>query len=194
VLADASAAPRDVSLTPFYRTHRRTYSIYFDVITPPEFDARVKARNDELERRRRIEAATVSFIQPGDAQAEKEYNYQSDPTNRQAPRTGGRTNRSGAGWFSYDLMIEPTSDMSLLVTYYNELGQPPAAGDFDILVEGTVLAHYQPDASATGFYDQTYRIPMALTSGKARATVRFQASANGRIAPIYGVRIIRGTL
>ena len=28
-------APGDLSLTPFYRTQERTYSVYFDVLTPP---------------------------------------------------------------------------------------------------------------------------------------------------------------
>jgi DUF1680 family protein len=194
VVTNPSVAPLDVALTPFYRTHRRTYSIYFDLLTPADFDARVKARDAEIERRKRIEAATVAFIQPGDAQAEKEFNYQSDQPNRQAPRTNGRSNRGGTGWFSYDLMVEPTMELSLLVTYFNELGLPPSAGDFDIIVEGTSIAHFQSNATATGFYDASYPIPIALTRGKARATVKFQATGtNGRIAPVFGVRIIRGT-
>jgi DUF1680 family protein len=32
----------DVSLTPFYRTHRRNYSVYFDVLTQSEFESRAK--------------------------------------------------------------------------------------------------------------------------------------------------------
>jgi hypothetical protein len=55
----------DVSLTPFYRTHERTYSVYFDVVTPSEFDARVAALAAERERIRRLEAATVAYVRPG---------------------------------------------------------------------------------------------------------------------------------
>lgn len=33
----------DVTLTPFYRTHGRRYSVYFDVLTPAEFSARIAA-------------------------------------------------------------------------------------------------------------------------------------------------------
>ena len=192
VLANASAAPIDVALTPFHRTHRRIYSIYFDLVTPADFDARVKARDAEIERRKKIDAATVSFLRPGDQQAEKEYNYQTDQANRQAPRTNGRTNRGGTGWFSYDMMVEPTMELSLLVTYFNEQGLPPASGEFDILVDGTSIAHFKSNGTATGFYDESYPIPIALTRGKARATVKFQASGTGRIAPVFGVRIVRG--
>src|SRR4030095_474389 len=186
VVADPAAAPIDVALTPFHRTHRRVYSVYFDLVTPAQFYAGGRTRRSEIERRRRIEAATVSFLQPGDAQPEKEFNYQSDPANRQAPRTAGRGNRSGAGWFSYDMMVEPTMELSLLVTYYNEQGPPPASGDFEILVEGTSVGRFQPNATATGFYDASYPIPIALTRGKARATVKFQASgASGGVGAVF---------
>ena len=39
-LPGQAAAPVDVQLTPFYRTHRRRYSVYFDVLTPAEFEER----------------------------------------------------------------------------------------------------------------------------------------------------------
>jgi DUF1680 family protein len=39
-VAGSSAPADDVTLTPFHRTHRRRYSIYFDIVTPAEFDKR----------------------------------------------------------------------------------------------------------------------------------------------------------
>jgi len=180
-----------VSLAPFYRTHRRMYSVYFDVLTPAEFTARSTAIAAERERRRKIEAATVAFVQPGDANAEKQFNYQSDPPNRQVQRAGGRGSRAGTGWFSCDLTVDATAEMALLVTYFNELGQPPADGAFEILVDGTSVGRFQPNQNATGFFDTQYSLPPALTRGKSKITVKFQADANGRIAPIYGVRTVR---
>src|SRR5262249_28425684 len=70
----AQPAPAtDVTLTPFYRTHGRAYSVYFDVVSPTEFDARATAAAAERDRLRKIEAATVAFVQPGDAQAERNF-------------------------------------------------------------------------------------------------------------------------
>jgi len=188
----APAAPTDVSLTPFYRTHQRTYSVYFDVLTPAEFDARVAALAAERERIRKLEAATVAFVRPGDAQREREVNYQSDRADRAVQRTNGRTSRSGPGWFSFDLPVDPASDVMVVVTYFNELGLPPASGNFQILVDGTVIAPFAPNATATGFYDAQYAVPAALAAGKGKVTVRFQAAPGGRIAPVFGVRTIRG--
>jgi hypothetical protein len=185
------APPADVTLSPFYRTHGRTYSLYFDVVTPAEFESRAAQVVAERERTRKLEAATAGFVQPGDAQSEREFDYQSDPSNRPAPRTNGRSNRGGTGWFSFDLPVDAGQEMAVVVTYLNELGLEPAAGNFQILVEDTEIARFQTNSSATGFYDSQYGIPGSLVSGKTKVTVRFQALANGRIAPVFGVRMIR---
>jgi hypothetical protein len=181
----------NVTLAPFYRTHRKIYQIYFDLLTPAEFDDRSKTMNAEAERRRKITAATVSTIQPGDAQAEKEYNYQTSDVNRPAPRANGRTSRAGGGWFSYDLPVDPTTEMALIITYFNEVGLPPTTATFDISVDGTVVGSFQQNLRASGYYDETYAVPIALTRGKARSTIKFQAAADGRIAPVFGVRIVK---
>jgi hypothetical protein len=180
-----------VALTPFYRTHRRTYSVYFDVITPSEFDARVASLAAERERLRKLEAATVAFVQVGDSQPEHEFNYQSEPANRPVQRTNGRANRSGTGWFSFDLPIDPNAGTAVVVTYVNELGLPPASGNFQILVDGTAIATFEPNAVATGFFDAQYAVPASLVRGKTKITVRFQSAPNGRLAPVVGVRTIR---
>ena len=185
------ALPGDVSLTPFYRTHRRTYSVYFDVITPADFDAKVAAIAEQRERARRLEAATVGFVQAGDMQPERDSNYQSEPTDRAVQRTNGRASRAGPGWFSFDLPVDPATEMAVVVTYLNELGLPPAMGNFEISVDGKSIGRFEVNRDAVGFYDALYAVPPELVRGKAKVTVKFQAVGNGRIAPVFGVRTIR---
>ena len=188
-MPDAPAVPPDVSLTPFYRTHGRTYSVYFDVLTPQQFDALGRERAAERERQRRIEAATIAFVRPGDPAADQQFNYQTS-AERPVIRTNGRAARGGPGWFSYDLPIADATDAALVVTYLNDLGLP-VLGSFDLLVDGQTVATYQPNRSASGFWDAQYGVPQALVRGKTKITVRLQASGDGRIAPVYGVRLIR---
>lgn len=190
-LPASPGTPADVALTPFYRTHRRTYSVYFDVLTPADFEARAAAIAAEAERRRRMEAATVGFVQPGEMQPERDFDYRSEPADRPVGRTSGRANRGGTGWFSFDLPVDPAADVALVVTYLNELGLGPTLGTFDIFVDGTSIASFAPNRTASGFYDERYGVPSALTRGKSKVTVRFQAAPNGRIAPVFGVRMIR---
>ncbi len=187
----ATDAPIDVSLTPFWRTHRRTYSAYFDILTPAEFDARGAAIAAESERKRKLEAATVAVVQPGEMQPERDFNYQSDPADRPAQRTNGRGNRGGTGWFSFDMPVDPASEMAVLVTYFNEVGLPPQLGNFEVQIDGKSIGKYAPIRTGSGYVDGRYPIPAALVRGKSKVTVRFQAAPNGRIVPVFGVRMIR---
>jgi len=187
----APAAPTDLSLTPFYRTHRRRYSTYFDVLTTADFDARIVTLAAEKERQRKIEAATVTLVQPGDAAQEKEAGYLSEPADRPAGRTNGRSNRAGPGWFSYNLTVDGNAKSALIVTYLNELGLLPAAGNFEIQIEGVTIAKFESNQTAVGFWEATYPVPAELIRGKTKVTVRFQAATAARIAPVFGVRMIR---
>jgi uncharacterized protein len=186
-----STGAGDVVLAPFYRTHRRNYSVYFDVLAPADFDARSASIAAERERTRKLEAATVGFVQPGEMQPERDYNYQSEPANRAVQRTEGRANRGGPGWFSFDMPVDANAPMTLVVTYLNELGLPPASGNFQVLVDGTGVARFESNAAATGFYDAQYAVPAEVVHGKSKVTVRFQAGTPGRVVPVFGVRMIR---
>jgi hypothetical protein len=190
-LASPNDAPVDLSLAPFYRTHGRTYSVYFDVVTPREFDARVAAAAAAGERERQVDAATLAFVQPGRAADEQKFNYRSEPATRPVARVDDRTGRGGVGSFSFDLPVEAAAGQSLVVTYRNDLGLPVLA-NFEVQVDGTALAHYEPNRSATGFWDAVYPLPAALLTGKSKITVRFVATGESRIVPVYGIRIVRG--
>jgi uncharacterized protein len=183
----------DVTLTPFYRTHGRRYSIYVDLITPSELSDRETEIAVERERVRRLEAATLGFVQPGDADRDRQFNYQSDPADRAVQQAAGRASRAGTGWFSFDMPVDGSSNVAVVVTYLNDLGLPPASGNFEIIVDGTSIGRFEPNGSAVGFYDARYAVPAESTRGKTKVTVRFQASQGGRIAPVFGVRTIRST-
>jgi hypothetical protein len=186
-----SGAASSVALAPFYRTQRRFYSVYFDVVTPQEFDAHGAEMAAARERARRLESATVAFAQPGEMRPERDFNYQSDPAERPVGRTNGHGSRAGTGWFSFDLPVESTAPMAVVVTYFNEVGLPALLANFDILVDGTKIGTYEPNDTASGFYPAQYSVPAALVAGKSKVTVRFQAVGTSRIVPVCGVRMVR---
>lgn len=184
-----SAPP--MSFAPFYRTHRRTYSVYVDLLNPMSYASLKGVRDGERARATAMNSATIGRVVPGDAESERAANYQSEPKDRQAGRGNRRTSRAGAGWFSYDLKVDGTVPMTLAVTYFNEHGLPAPLGNFAILVDGTPVADYAANPATSGFYEAEYAIPSALTLGKKTVTVRFEAAAGGRIISVYGVRAIR---
>ena len=187
---DAAGRPRDVELMPFYRLHRRTYSTYWDRFTTPEWEAQQAAYAAEAERQRKLEAATVALLQPGDTASERQFNYQAGERSF-SQRILGRSGRFGATWFSYDLPVDPAHPMSLVVTYYSgdRRGTPAS---FVILVEGERVADQELRfADPMRFFDVEYPVPARLVQGKSKVAVRFQAADGGRVATLFGLRMIR---
>lgn len=179
-----------MTFAPFYRTHRRTYSVYVDLVDAVGF-AKIKGLHDaEKARAAKMEYKTVGRVTVGDAESEKAANYQSDPRERPVGR-GQRANRAGSGWFSYDLRVDGTVPNVLGVTYFNDRGLPAPRGSFSVLVDGTRVATYVPHVVKVGFYEAEYVVPPALTLGKQKVTVRFEADSGSRIVPVYGLRFVR---
>jgi hypothetical protein len=181
----------DVELTPFYRLHRRTYSVYWDLFTPAEWEKKAAEIAAERERQRKREAATVVFAQPGEMQPERDLNQQGEETS--PVRVQGRPGRRAAKWFSFDLAADPVRPLALIVTYHSE---ERATRSFEILVDGVrvgeqSIERHRPGNSSRGFFDVEYAIPVDLAKGKQKVTVRFQAKEGSETAGVFGIRLIR---
>ncbi len=187
---DAEGRVMDQELMPFYQLHRRTYSTYWDLFTPEEWEAEKASYAAEAERIRRLEAATVAFVQPGEIMFEREFNLQNSEDSRPG-RMMGRPGRQARGWFSYDLPVEPDRAMALVLTFYSD-DRRTAPATFDVLVDGERIAVQEIGRTTPReFFDVTHVIPAGLVQGKSTVTVRFQAQEGSQVARIYGVRMIR---
>jgi DUF1680 family protein len=176
----------DVTLAPFYRTHRRIYTGYWDLLTPAENTERLKELEVERERVRRLEAATIVALSPTDPAIEKAHNQQGDTSS--IVRTDGRPGRRAARWFSYDLPLTGTTPAALVVTYNRDNRR---ARDFAVLVDGQRVGdeHFAFD-SESRFFDREYALPATLVQGKAKLTIRFEATGTTEVAPVYTLRLI----
>ena len=176
----------DVEFRPFYGVHRRTYAAYWDVLTPAEFDAKVAEIYAEKKRRLALETATIASIATVEPAAEKPFNLQGEEST--IVRTDGRPGRRSAKWFSYDLPVDGSISVSVVVTYNSDNRR---ARNFSILIDGVAVkdeAH--PQSSVSKFYDARYAVPAA--AGKKTITVRFQATNGNEIAPVFAIRTVRG--
>jgi len=188
---DAAGQARDVDLVPFYRLHRRTYATYWDLFTPGEWEGKKAEYAAEAERLRRLEAATVAYLEPGEVVFERRFNYQAGE-GAVPQRILGRPGRRGTSWFSYDVPVDSAHPMVLLATYYSgdRRGTP---AEFEIQVDGRRVADQTLRLSDPHrFFDVEYRIPEALIGGKASVTVRFEAKAGSQIATVFALRMVRG--
>ena len=159
---DASKAPRDVELAPFYAVQRRTYAAYWDLLTRTEYDARLAQLAAEHAAQRRLEAASVAFVPAGDADAEKPFTPQGEDTS--IVRADGRAGRRGAKWFSYVVPVDASTPLSLVVTYNSDNRR---ARTFDILIDGTTIAAVEiPKSSVSQFVDARYDVAPAVLRGR----------------------------
>jgi hypothetical protein len=182
-----AGAGAEVTLAPFYRTHRRIYTGYWDVLTPAENVERLKAIEAERERVRRLESLTIAYLAPTDPGVEKAHNQQGEQTS--IVRTGGRPGRRAARWFSYELPLREPAPRALVVTYNRDNRR---ARSFEVLVDGQRLAEEQfPFDSESRFFDREYVLPPSVVEGKDRITIRFQATGTNETAAVYGLRLIR---
>ncbi len=181
---------RDVDLVPFYRLQRRIYTVYWDVLTPESWDRKAAAMKAAEETKRKLEAATVAFTQPGQMQAERDFNQMggtSTPAQFQ-----GRYGRRATDWFSFDLPVDPSSPLALIVTYNTD---ERANRTFAVLVDGRkigeqAIARRSPEAREK-FFDVEYPIPADLVIGKTKVTVRFEGVDKSETGTVYGIRIVR---
>jgi uncharacterized protein len=182
---------QQVSLVPFYRLHRRTYAIYWDIYNTNAWSRRIAEFVAEQDKQKRLEAATVAYLQPGDPQKEKGFNQQGEET--ATDRFLGRTARRGKKWFSFDLPIDATHPVGVITTYHSEERSKRV---FEILVDGQRVGEQtierSPPGSAAGkFFDVEIKLPADLIKDKKKVTIRFQAVGPNEVAGVYGIRTIR---
>jgi len=181
---------KDVEFIPFYRLHRRTYGVYWNLFTPQEWENRSAEFAAAQEKQRKLEAATVAFAQPGQMQTERDFNQQGEDS---APvQLEGRYGRRGSKWFSFDLSVDQSHPMTLVVTYCNDELQTRS---FEVLVDGTrvgsqTMERRSPE-QVVRFFDVEYALPENTFKGKEKVTVRFQVTGGNEIAAVYGLRMVK---
>lgn len=181
----------EVQFVPFYRLHRRTYSVYWDLDTDESWTKKIEDLKAERATQQKLEAATVTFAQPGDSEKEKAFNVRSEES---SPETRhGRLGRRAKKWFSYDLSVDPAKPIALVVTFNSE---ERAKRSFEVLLDGQrigegMIERYPPGSPPGRFYNVDYKIPAELVKDKQKMTIRFQSTGGNETATVFGVRIVR---
>jgi hypothetical protein len=120
-------------------------------------------------------------------QPERDYNQLGEET--EPARVMGRTGRRGKKWFSFDMPVDTTHPMKLILTFNSDEWRNRT---FDVLIDGQKLAEQTVERKLPGaFYDVEFPLLPAMIEGKKKVTVRFQATKGNEIAAIYGIRMIR---
>jgi len=181
---------KDVDLVPFYRLQRRIYAAYWDILTPPKWEKRAAEMLAAREEAKRIEAMTVAFAQPGQMQSERDFNMQGGKT--MPVQMAGRYGRRATDWFSFDLPVDPSAPLQLIVTYNRE---ERVNRNFAILADGRKIGEQKiPRRSPQekeDFFDVGYLLPVDPLEGKKKVTIRFEGIEGSETGSVYGIRVVR---
>jgi hypothetical protein len=122
-------------------------------------------------------------------QPERDFNFQGDET--WPVNESNRDGRVSRDWFSFDLPVDASEPMVLVVTYHS--GRRPREPKFDILIDGEPIVKDETTKRQRPpqFYDVQYPLPAALLEGKEKVTVRFETTEGSSIGPVFGLRMIR---
>jgi len=175
-----------ITLVPYHRLFEQRYVIYWRVYKEgSEAHKNYLARERE---RKALQARTVDRIEIGNGPSEKGHNLQGH--NTESGQHEGRMWRhaTNAGWFSYTLKVLPEQSMILRCCYWgSDLGRT-----FDVLVEGQKITTVTLDENVPGkFFYEEHSIPPALTHGKRKVTVRFQAHAGSMAGGVFGCAVLK---
>jgi hypothetical protein len=180
--------PSDVLLMPFYKMADDRYTVYWKVYSTAEWE---KKKNDAIAaeaRRKEIEKRTIDAVVMADAQSEPQHNYKQEGAIDGLFFDGKRL-RASRNWFSYELKVAGDKPVKLACTYRGSQGGRQQA--FDILVDGEKIASQTLEINPTEFFDYEYAIPEALTRGKERITVKFQAHPESTAGALADVRVFQ---
>ena len=174
-----------MTLEPFYKMHgERHYVVYWDRFTPEQWREKQQA---DLARRKELDRRTVDYVAPGDEPSERDHRLQGKNTASGALEDR-KWRHAPDGWFSWEMKSLPDAPQELHVAYWGDDG----GRVFDILIDGEKLVTESLNHKRPGqFYDEIYPLPAALTAGKSKLTVKFQAHPANTAGGVFGVRIVR---
>ncbi len=184
--------PEDVTLIPFYRLFGQRYAIYWHFYDEAGWkkaeERRLKREREMSVREKQLARRLVDQVKIGDETSEKEHNLQAERSS--LGEIEGRYYREARadGWFSYDLKVLPDKPMVLSCTYWgSDLNRL-----FDILVEGEKIATQRVNVNfPEDFFDVEYPIPVKLTKGKDKITVKFQPHPGSMAGSLFACLILR---
>ena len=183
-----AGTPKDVTLYPFYKLFDKRYSVYWDIFTKDEWSRKKEEYEAEQERLRKIEAATIDFVQPGDSLLEKGHNLQGKNMDSGEAFDSQWRHAYDGGWFSYDMKVIADKQMALVCKYW---GGDGGGRSFDILVDSVKVGTQSLTKSQPGrFFYATYLIPNGLTNGKEKVTVMFEPHKGDIAGGVFGVRMV----
>ena len=182
--------PIKVLLEPFYQIHDARYMMYWMALTSTQYRSYLDSIAAVEKKKLALQERTIDFVATGEQQPEVDHAMQSADSHSGTYLGEFWRDASNGGYFSYDLVTNGKTDLSLMVRYW---GYEWGNRNFEIyadaerlLTENNTGRWYQ-----SKFQDVEYAIPDSMLKGKKRIRVKFQSLPNNTAGAVYGIRLVR---
>lgn len=189
LLFHVKAANKDITLRPYNEIFYNHFNVYWDVLTSAQYAEQKASLEAEASRQKELAARTLDEYRPGEQQSEVDHNQQGENSSSGDWRNRKYRHALNGGWFSFDMKTATDTPVELMVTYW---GEDSGNRTFDILVNGQRIATQTLNRDKPGlFFEKTYPIPIELTRGKQKVSVRFQAHPGQIAGGIFGAKMLK---
>jgi DUF1680 family protein len=180
--------PRDIVLKPFYKTHDRHYSVYWDMYNEAEWQSTQAEYEAEQAKKRELDAKTIDIFRLGEMQPERDHQFDGELVWNGEQKSKKFREVDRGGWMSFRMKNAKGKPVALVLEYW---GGYSGSKTFDILVEGKVIGTENISKIAKSkFVDVEYAIPAELISDKPYINVKIVPQKGHRAGPLFSARII----
>jgi hypothetical protein len=183
------AKPTDVKLIPFNQTKNEYYSVYWDVFTPDSWAVQQKAYDEQRKKQQELEARTTDILRVGEMQPERDHNFGGENAVTGEDHQKKWRSTENGGYLQYEMKVDANSQNTLINTYW---GMDNRGRIFDIMIDDIKLSTEDLNQyKESRFYDISYAIPIELTKGKQKVTVKLLPKKDNSAGPVYGSRMVK---
>jgi hypothetical protein len=181
--------PEEVRLIPFNETKNEYYTVYWDVFSPSAWTVQQKTYDEEKIKQQELEAHTTDIIRLGEMQPERDHNFTGkNEVTGEDHQKKWRLAQDG-GFLSFEMKTDPNAHNTLINSYW---GMDNRGRVFDIYVDTVKLTTEDLNKfKESKFYNISYEIPIELTKGKSKVTIKLVPKTGNDAGPVYGSRIIK---
>jgi uncharacterized protein len=189
------ARPGGVRVKPLFQVKTEPYSVYWQLVTEGEWNARLARRDEDAERLRRYDLRTFDSMTVGDEKSETDHGLTGDSVTgkgnsgildedawREAAKEPG---------FGYRMRCPGDQPVTLLCRFMGRVQHE--RWDLQIKVDGTTIAELKRDKDDTYPvipFIYTYEIPFALTKGRPSIEVTFSAPSTRKMPRLMQLRTL----
>jgi DUF1680 family protein len=181
--------PEEVKLIPFNQTKDEYYSVYWDVFTPDSWAVQQKAYDEQKKKQQELEARTTDILRVGEMQPERDHNFSGENAITGEDHQKKWRSTENGGYLLYEMKVDANAQNTLINTYW---GMDNRGRIFDILIDGIKISTEDLNKyKESRFYDISYTIPVELTKGKQKVTVKLLPKQGNSAGPVYGSRMVK---